>query len=139
MQGPLRKVFHAVVYELIAIVVVTLAMQLMAKSSTAQAGGLALATTVVALLWNMAYNTLFEHWEKRQLSKARNMRRRVAHAIGFEAGLVLMTVPMIAWWMNMDWVHAFLADLALVAFFLVYTFVFNWVFDKLFGLPAALH
>ena len=28
-------------------------------------------------------------------------------------------------------------DLGLIVFFLCYTFVFNWVFDRLFGLPAS--
>ena len=28
-------------------------------------------------------------------------------------------------------------DLGLIVFFLCYTFVFNWVFDHLFGLPAS--
>ena len=28
-------------------------------------------------------------------------------------------------------------DLGLLLFFLVYTFVFNWVFDRVFGLPAS--
>ena len=28
-------------------------------------------------------------------------------------------------------------DLGLVVFFLVYTFVFNWLFDHVFGLPAS--
>ena len=28
-------------------------------------------------------------------------------------------------------------DLGLVVFFLCYTFVFNWAFDRVFGLPAS--
>lgn len=27
--------------------------------------------------------------------------------------------------------------LALIVFFLCYTFVFNWAFDRVFGLPAS--
>ena len=29
-------------------------------------------------------------------------------------------------------------DLGLLVFFLVYTFVFTWTFDRLFGLPAGV-
>ena len=32
---------------------------------------------------------------------------------------------------------ALVMDLGLVVFFLVYTFVFNWAFDAIFGLPAS--
>jgi uncharacterized membrane protein len=138
MQGPLRKVVHATLFEAIAIVVVAAFMLLVTDHSLASATGLSVATSVVAMLWNMAFNSLFERWEQRQPSKARTVRRRAAHALFYEGGLVLMTVPMIAWWMDMGWWQALAADLVLVAFFLVYTFVFNWVFDRVFGLPAAL-
>jgi len=67
----------------------------------------------------------------------RTLARRAAHAVLFEAGLVLSTVPLIAWWMDMSWAAAFIADLGLVALFLVYTFCFNWAFDHVFGLPAS--
>ena len=33
--------------------------------------------------------------------------------------------------------QAFVLDLGLLLFFLVYTFVFNWTFDRIFGLPAS--
>ncbi len=138
MQGPLRKVVHATLYEAIAIVVVAAFMLLVTDHGLASATGLSVATSVVATLWNMAFNTLFERWERQQPSQVRTVQRRVAHAIGFEGGLVLMTVPMIAWWMNMGWWPALLADLVLVAFFLVYTFVFNWMFDRIFGLPQGV-
>ena len=69
--------------------------------------------------------------------KGRSVARRVAHAIGFEGGLVVILVPLVAWWLKVSLWHALLMDLGLVVFFLVYTFVFNWVFDRVFGLPAS--
>lgn len=137
MQGPQRKIVHATLYELIAIVVVTVAMRWLSDKGTAEAGGLALSTSVVALIWNMVFNTLFEAWERRQASRHRTVMRRVAHAIGFEGGLVVMTVPLIAWWLDMSWWQALVTDLGLVVFFLFYTFCFNWVFDHVMGPPAS--
>ena len=46
-------------------------------------------------------------------------------------------VPTIAWWLDITLWQALLMDLGLVVFFLVYTFVFNWAFDAIFGLPAS--
>jgi uncharacterized membrane protein len=137
MQGPQRKIIHATLFELIAIVIVTLAMRLLSDTGTAQAGGLALSTSVLALGWNMVFNTLFEGWERRQPSRTRTVWRRMAHALLFEGGLILMTVPAIAWWLNMGWWQALITDLGLVGFFLVYGFGFNWLFDHLFGLPDS--
>ena len=133
MQGFRRKLIHATLYELIAVMVVTLAMHGLSGQGTAQAGGLAVSTSVVALLWNIVFNTLFEAWEARQATHQRTLRRRLAHAIGFEGGLVLMTVPMIAWWLGMSWWQALVTDLGLVVFFLFYTFCFNWLFDHVAG------
>ena len=42
-----------------------------------------------------------------------------------------------AQWLNVSLWEALVMDLGLVVFFLVYTFVFNWVFDHVFGLPAS--
>ena len=65
------------------------------------------------------------------------MARRVAHALGFEAGLVVMLVPLFAWWLGVSLWQAFVLDLGLIVFFLVYTYVFNLGFDRVFGLPAS--
>ena len=137
LQGVRRKVIHATLYEAIAITVVTVAVMLFTGEGLAHAGTLALLTSVAAVSWNMVFNTLFEAWERRQTDRTRTVKRRVAHAIGFEGGLILLTVPLIAWWLDMSWWAALVADIGLVIFFLIYTFVFNWVFDLVFGLPSS--
>lgn len=137
LQGPWRKVVHATLYELIAVAIVSLGIAWLLQHDLADTGALAVATSVVALLWNVVFNSLFEAWERRQADRRRTVRRRVWHAIGFEGGMVALTVPLIAWWLNLGWWDALLTDLGLVVFFLVYTFAFNWVFDRTFGLPAS--
>ena len=69
--------------------------------------------------------------------RGRSLGRRVAHAIGFEGGLIVWLVPTIAWWLEVSLWQALVMDLSLMVFFLVYTFVFNWLFDLAFGLPAS--
>jgi len=46
-------------------------------------------------------------------------------------------VPMLAWRLGIPLWQAFLYDLGLLLFFLVYTYVFTWGFDRVFGLPAS--
>ncbi len=137
MQGPLRKVVHAILFEALAILIVTAVMQPISGHGTETTAPFAVMTSVIAMLWNMGFNTAFEAWERRQPSRTRTLRRRAAHAMLFEAGLVIMTVPVIAWWLDMGWWEAFVADLALVLIFMVFTFCFNWVFDRVFGLPSS--
>ena len=69
--------------------------------------------------------------------RGRSLQRRVAHAIGFEGGLALLLVPLFAWWFGVGLWQALVMDLGLMLFFLIYTFVFNWGFDHVFGLPAS--
>ena len=137
MQGVKRKVVYVSLYEGIAIVVATLGLAGMSGQDMHTAGGVAVAASVIAILWNLAFNTMFEAWEARQAVKGRSLKRRIAHAIGFEGGLIAFLVPLIAWWFGISLWQALLMDLGLVVFFLVYTFVFNWGFDRIFGLPAS--
>jgi uncharacterized membrane protein len=137
LQGIRRRVVYISLYELLAIALAGLGLMLMSGESLVASGTLATATSAVAVVWNLVFNGLFERWETRQPVKGRSVQRRVAHAVIFEAGLVLMLVPLIAWWLGIGLWEALVMDLALVVFFLVYTFVFNWAFDAVFGLPAS--
>jgi len=137
LQGRWRRVVYVSLYEVLAIALAGLGLMLMSGESLLASGALATATSAVAVVWNLVFNSLFERWEARQPVKGRSIRRRVAHALAFEAGLVLMLVPLIAWWLGIGLWEALVMDLALVVFFLVYTFAFNWAFDEVFGLPAS--
>ncbi len=90
----------------------------------------------MAIGWNLIFNYLFERWEQRRGNQGRSIGIRLLHALGFEGGLVIFLVPIIALWLDVSLLEALLMDLGLLAFFLVYTFVFNWVFDGVFGLPV---
>ena len=137
MQGAWRRVLYVALYELIAIGVVTLALGLLTEHGWGSSGGLAVGSSLIAVLWNLVFNHFFERWERRQPTRGRSPARRVAHAIGFEGGLLLWLVPFIAWWLGVSLWQALLLDIGLLVFFLIYTFVFTWGFDRLFGLPAA--
>jgi uncharacterized membrane protein len=136
MQGLRRRIVHTLVFELIAITIVTLAFMGLVQADAQRSGLLAAACSLVAMAWNMGYNWWFERWEARQADRGRSVWRRAAHAIGFEAGLVLLLVPVIAWWLNIGLWQALVLDIGLSVFFLFYAFAFNWGFDHLFGLPG---
>ncbi|MDH4553963.1 PACE efflux transporter [Pseudomonas sp. BN417] len=137
MQGPRRKLLQAVAHEGFALLLITPAIAWTFGSDLGHAGGLTLLLCSTAMLWNMAFNSLFEAWEASRRDPRRTLVRRVLHACGFELGLALLTVPMIAWWLAITWWQALLTDGALSLFFLGYTLVFQWVFDLAFGPPAA--
>lgn len=137
MQGLQRKIVYVTLYEALAIVSASIGLAWMSGQGMGHAGVLAAIASAIAVVWNLGFNGLFERWESRQAVRGRSLRRRVAHAIGFEGGLAVILVPVFAWWLGIGLWQALLMDLGLLLFFLVYTFVFNWGFDRVFGLPAS--
>ena len=137
MQGLKRKIVYVSLFELFAVALTTTTLMLLAGSSGAHASVAAVASSTVAVVWNFIFNSMFEAWEARQTTTGRSVARRIAHAIGFEGGLVAFLVPLFAWWLDISLWEAFIVDLWIVVFFLVYTFLFSLAFDRIFGLPAS--
>ena len=137
MPGWLRRIVYVSLYEGIAVVLTSVGVAWIYGVSGTHAGVLAVGSSTVAMVWNFVFNTFFERWEARHPAAGRNLTRRVAHAVGFEGGLALLLVPLVAWWMEITLLEALILDLGLLVFFLVYTFVFTWGFDRVFGLPGA--
>lgn len=132
-----RRALQVSIYELIAIAAVTAGGLLLTQEDFGSSMGYAVCTSFVAVVWNYTYNTLFEYWETRQTKKGRSILRRVGHAIGFELGLVVTLVPLMAWWFSLTLPVAFVAEIGLMIFFMLYTFSFNWAFDRIVGLPLS--
>ncbi|SSV41480.1 Transmembrane pair [Acinetobacter nosocomialis] len=137
MQGLKRRIVYVSSYEIIGMVISSVGLALLAGDSVEHTGPLSVMITTIAVTWNFIYNILYEKWEARQKNKSRTVKRRIAHAIGFQITLVMFLIPLIAWWMDISLVAAFWLDVAFIIIIPIYTFIFNWTFDKLFGLPAS--
>ncbi|KKW69319.1 membrane protein [Lampropedia cohaerens] len=137
LQGIRRRIVYVGLYEAIAIAVSSLGLKMLSGRPMTDALVAAVGASVIAVIWNYIFNTLFERWEARQRVKGRNFWRRIAHAIGFEGGLIALLVPLFAWKLQVSLWEAFVMDLGLIVFFLIYTFCFTWGFDRIFGLPES--
>ena len=103
--------------------------------------GLLAVLALMAAVWNGAYNTAFDWFEGRLTGRTadrRPFRLRCLHAVGFETGLLLMTLPVIVWWTGMGWVDALVADIGLAASYTVYALVFNLGYDRIFPITPAV-
>lgn len=97
--------------------------------------GLLAVLALMAAVWNGAYNTAFDWFEGRLTGRTadrRPFRLRCLHAVGFETGLLLMTLPVIVWWTGMGWVDALVADIGLAAGYTLYALAFNLAYDRVF-------
>jgi uncharacterized membrane protein len=132
-----RRVVQAVLYESLAVGFVAPVLTLVYDQAPVSALGLTVTMSLIALLWNYGFNAVFERWESRQAIKRRSWPRRLVHGALFEGGLAMILVPVMALWLGVSLWQAFIADIGILLFFLVYTVLFTWLFDHIFGLPGV--
>lgn len=137
MSRTTRRVLQAILYEVFAIAFVGPVLSLVFDKPLVSTLGLAFVLSSIALAWNYVFNTIFERWESRQAVRGRSFARRLMHGMGFEGGLVVLLVPVMAFGLNTSALNALLANLGLLAFFFVYAIAFTWAFDRVFGLPES--
>ena len=132
-----RRVCQALLYEIGAVAMVTPILTFAFDADVSSTLPLSVVMATIALIWNYVFNALFERWEKKQVTKGRSLQRRLVHGAGFEGGLVIVLVPLTAYWLNITIWQALIAEIGLLITFFFYAIVFTWVFDKVFGLPAS--
>ncbi len=123
-----RRIVHALSYEIILLVIIALALSFIFEMPLEVTGVLGVFMAVTSVIWNMVFNHYFEKFEAKHQLK-RTVRVRILHAIGFEGGLMLATIPMVAYAMNMSLWQAIVLDFSLTLCILVYTFIFQWCYD----------
>lgn len=100
----------------------------------ADIGVLGLILSVKAMLINLVYNWVFDHVDARadRISSDRSTFGRVMHAVGFELSLLITSLPIYVWWLNLTLLEALLTDLVVTSFVVLYTYVFTLGYDRLF-------
>jgi uncharacterized membrane protein len=136
MRTTADRIRHAISFELIGILLAT---PLAAFAFHLEGGDsvvVVVASATVAMLWNYVYNLGFDHLMQHFRGTTEKTRTiRVFHAILFELGLLAIMLPMIAWYLQIGIWQAFIMDLGLAIFYMVYALVFNWAYDRVFPLP----
>lgn len=127
-----ERVFQAVGFELLAIVICTPLLAWVMDKPMLDMGVVTMAIAVLALAWNVLFNGMFDRLLTR-LAIVRTAWVRVVHALLFEGGLVALGVPLIAWWLDISLWQAFVLDIGVLLFFLPYTYVYHWGYDVLRG------
>ena len=125
-----RRIIHALSYEIILLVIIAIALSFIFKVPMEVTGTLGIAMAVTSVIWNMIFNHYFEKFEAKRKLK-RTFGVRVLHAIGFEGGLMLATIPMVAYAMHMTLWQTILLDFSMTMCILVYTFIFQWCYDQI--------
>lgn len=124
-----ERILHSVLFEIFALTIMMIGASLFTNHNPAAIGGIGLALSLIAMGWNYVYNLGFDKvFGADRLS--RKFGTRIAHGIGFEAGLLVVTIPVLMWALQLDFWTVLILDLGIVIFFLVYSIIYNWVYDQ---------
>ncbi len=138
MRTTKDRIRHTISFELIALVIITPLGSWALGKPLHDIGVVAVVGASIATGWNYIYNLLFDHALLRVTGSPRkSVLMRALHALLFEAGLLLVLLPFIAWYLGVGLIEAFWMDLSFALFYLVYAFAFNWLYDIIFPVPVT--
>ncbi|WP_186425983.1 PACE efflux transporter [Cupriavidus metallidurans] len=137
MRTTADRIRHTVGFELIGLLIFAPLASLVFGYALHQMGLVGAVASLIAAVWNYVYNILFDRGMLRFTGQLRKTPAiRVLHAILFEGGLLLVFLPSVAWYLDMTLLDAFIMDIAVAGFYMVYALVYNWVYDAVFPTPG---
>ena len=137
MRSTADRIRQAVSFELIGLAVITPLGSWLFGHGLVAIGLLAAVAATLATGWNYVYNLGFDHALRRRTGSTRKSPAvRVLHAVGFEGGLLVLLLPVVAAWLGIGLWQALVLDASFALFYLVYAFVFTWAYDTLFPDPG---
>lgn len=125
-----ERIFHAVIFEVMANVIIALSLAWLMNVSVLQSGSLSVISALTATAWNFVFNKLFDSLQKKHRFQ-RTFLVRAIHAVGFETGLIVTLIPVAMFMLDLTLTEAFFVEIGLVFFFLPYTMLYNWLYDYL--------
>ena len=130
------RIRHALSFEIIGLLIIIPLGAVVFSMPAEDIGVVGVVSASIATAWNYIYNLGFDHAMQRRMGTTQKTTLiRVAHAVMFELGLLIVLMPFIAWYLGISIMHALVMDISFALFYVVYAFVFNWSYDRLFPLP----
>ncbi len=118
-----------VLFEVFALIMMAGLATYITGNGAGEMAGLALAMSLIAMAWNYVYNYGYDKIFGADRTK-RTKKTRVLHGLGFELGLMTVTLPVLMWVLKLDFLTVLIMDIGLVIFFVLYAIGFNWAYDS---------
>jgi uncharacterized membrane protein len=136
MRTTRDRIRHALSFEIIGLVLVTPLGAWAFSMPMHDIGVVGFGGATIATAWNYIYNLGFDRiMQRTRGTTAKTTPIRVLHTVLFEAGLLIILMPLVALYLGISLWQAFVLDVAFAVFYMVYAFVFNWTYDRVFPLP----
>lgn len=138
MRSTLDRIRHAILFELIGLIFLIGGGAMLTGFDASALGVVGVVSSLIATGWNFVYNLIFDRAMLRlRGSVLKTHRIRALHAVLFEAGLLVILLPFVAWVLSLTLWQAFLFDIAIAIFYVVYGYAYNWAYDRIFPSPEA--
>ena len=136
MRSTADRIRHALLFEIVGIILILPLGIWLFDMRLEDMGVISVGSAIIATIWNYIFNVLFDRGMMRWAGTTRkSLRLRVLHAFLFEAGLVLILLPAMAIYLGITFYEALVLDAAIVLFYLVYAFLYNLAYDRIFPIP----
>ncbi len=139
LRSPLDRARQVIAFEIGGLLLITPPFAWASGVPAGDSLGLLALVALIAALWNAVYMTAFDWVDGRLTGRTADRRGwlgRAVQAIGFEFGLMLISLPIVMAWTGMGWVEALLADVALALAYAAYAYVFNLAYDRVFPIAG---
>ncbi len=121
-------------FEVVGIAIFTPALAALSESSGQTSLGVMVALSAAAVAIMSMYNHVFDLIEFRltgRIASDRPQKLRLVHAALLEAAIALATIPIIKYSLQISWLEALVADVALMVAYAVYGYLFHLTYDRL--------
>ena len=108
-----ERVCQAIGFEGLALLICTPLLVWITGRPALEMGAVTLGISLLALSWNVIFNSLFDRLKAR-LQLTSGGWTRVVHALLFEGGLIILAVPLIAALMKISLLEAFILDIGVL-------------------------
>lgn len=137
MRNTFDRIRHTISFEIIGLLVATPIGVWLFEMPLEDIGAVVIVGATIATVWNYIYNLIFDHALMHFTGEVRKtIPMRIAHAILFEVGLLIALMPFIAWHLQISLLEALVIDASFALFYIVYAFIFNWVYDRIFPVSS---
>lgn len=129
-MSTLERILQSVLFEVLAVILSVAGLAIFTDHDISSLSGMMIVIATIAMIWNYAFNYYFDRVVQGEKSK-RTFSMRIFHVTLFEFGLLFLTIPVMAYILNVSIWNAFLMDIGVTIFVTIYAFLFNFIYDNL--------
>jgi len=132
------RIRHAVLFEVILLAIFVPLGAYFFEQSMVRIGALGVGLSAIAMGANYLFNVAFDHalLGLYKPLQPRSAMLRAIHAILFEITLLVFSVPMVAYALQVSLLSALLLDIGFLFITPIVTFAYNWAYDVIFPMKS---